>query len=314
MNTTTQQAEEHTSNKFYLALFTGLCLIAAKCPAQALFSENFDTMTVGQNPTGFTVLLPATATPGTLETTVVSFGGGNGLQLLDQSGTANAQVQQDFAASSGVHLSLSFARNQNITPANSTSGLFVSLGFAGQNQPALASRTMAVKLFNDGTFGMERGIQGAGGVFVSSITSGSATYETPAAGPYVPHTLDIFAYAGLTGGSGLSYTGPDSIERTLAAKSYAVFMDNVLVTSFSDALSLGNYGFTSPVATPYSDPGDMGRFGLVTGGATARVGIDFTIDNITVSAIPEPSAFALLALGLAIIGRRICRPHHGVGN
>jgi hypothetical protein len=312
MKTTLQQTGKRTSRKICLALFAGICLIVATSPAQVLFSENFDAMTLGLNPTGFTVNLPASPTPGTLETTVVSFGGGNGLRLLDLSGTLNAQVQQDFTPSSSVHLSLSFARNQNITPANATSGLFVSLGFFGQNQPALASRTMAIKLFNDGTFGMERGIQGPGGVYVSSNTSGYAPYETPASGPFSTHTLDIFAYAGMTGGSGLSYTGPDSVARTLAAKSYAVFMDNVLVTSFSDSLSLGNYGFTS--GGSYSDPGDMGRLGLVTGGAQSRVGMDFTVDNITVSVIPEPSAFALLALGFAVAGGRISRCRVGARN
>jgi hypothetical protein len=314
MKTTLEKANKITSRKIYVALFAGICLIAATSQAQVLFSENFDAQTPGVNPTGFTVNLPASPTFGTLETTVVPFGGGNGLQLLDQSGTGNAQVQQDFTPSSSVHLSLSFTRNQNIVPANATSGLFVSLGFLGGNQPSLASRTMAIKLFNDGTFGMERGIQGPGGVFVSSNTSGSAPYETPASGPFSTHTLDIFAYAGMTGGSGLSYTGPDSVGRTLAAKSYAVFIDSVLVTSFSDSLSLGNYGFTSPVATPYSDPGDMGRFGLVTGGATSRVGMDFTVDNITVSVIPEPSAFALLALGFAVAGGRISRCRFGARN
>jgi hypothetical protein len=288
------------------AVFTGILLITAQSQAQVLFSENFDAMTTGINPTGFTVNLPVTPTPGTLETTVVSFGGGNGLLLLDQSGTANAQIQQDFTPSSAVRLSFSFTRNQNITPANATSGLFVSLGFSGANQPSLASRTMAIKLFNDGTFGMERGTQDGLGNFLTSNTSGSAPYETPASGPFSTHTLDIFAYAGTTGGSGLGYVGPDAVARTLAAKSFAVFIDNVLVTAFTDALSPGNYGFTSPAATPYSNPGDMGRFGFVTGGATSRVGMDFTIDNIVVSAIPipEPSSALIMLSGAVMLARR----------
>jgi hypothetical protein len=127
------------------------------------------------------------------------------------------------------------------------------------------------------------------------------------------HTLDIFAYAGTTGGSGLTYTGPDAVTRTLAAKSYAVFIDNVLVTSFSDSISLGNYGFTSPVATPYNNPGDMGRFGIVTGGATARVGMDFTVDNIFLEVIPvpEPSSMALVAGAFAMFGWRMFRRSPG---
>jgi hypothetical protein len=307
MKTAPHRTSQLSPMKICLPLLCGASLIALPGRAQVLFSENFDGMTPAVNPVGFTVNLPAAPTPGTLETTVVPFGGGNGLRLLDQSSTGNAQVQQDFTTSSSVHLSLSFIRNQNIAPASTTAGLFISLGFQGANQPSLASRTMAIKIFNDGTFGLERGIQGPGGVFSSSITSGSATYETPAAGPFSTHTLDIFAYAGTTGGSGWSYTGPDAVTRTLAAKSYSVFIDNVLITSFSDSLSLGNYGFTSPVATPYVDPGDMGRFGIVTGGATARVGMDFTVDNIMVSVIPvpEPSSLALVALALTCIGRRL---------
>ena len=54
--------------------------------AQVLFSENFDGMGTGVNPTGFTVNLPLTPTAGSLESTVIPFGSGNGLRLLDQLG------------------------------------------------------------------------------------------------------------------------------------------------------------------------------------------------------------------------------------
>jgi hypothetical protein len=278
-------------------------MIASTTQSQTLFTENYDTQTLGVNPTGFTVNLPATPTPGTLETTVVAFGGGQGLQLLDQ-GAGNAQVQQDFTASSSVHMSFSFARNQNITPANATSGLFVSLGTYGQNQPTLASRNLAIKLFNDGTFGFERGTQTGGGAWVANVTSVQGTYEA-AGGSFGTHTMDIYAYAGTTGGSGISYIGPDAQTYALSAKSYSVFLDGVLVTAMDNSLSSGVYGFTS--AAGYSDPADMGRFGFVTGGATSRVGMDFTVDNmfvegIQVMPVPEPSTTVLVGLGLAAFG------------
>ena len=317
MTTTMQTNRQATGVKIYLSLLAGVSLAASTAQAQTLFSQNFDGMTAGSPPvqgTDFTVVRPV-ANSSTVYSTVVPFGAGNSLQMYDLDATLNGQIQQDFTVSSAVRLSLSFTRNQNIAPANATSALFVSLGFLGGSQPNLTGRTMAVKLFNNGTFGFERGWQGAGGIWVSNATGSTVAYESPAAGPFGTHTLDIFAYAGTTGGSGISYTGPDAITHSLLAKSYSVFLDGALVTSIPDSISPGVYGFTlDPAAVSYPNPGDMGRFGLVTGGATSRVGIDFTVDNIVVSAIPEPSAFALLVLGFAVAGGRISRRRSGARN
>ncbi len=307
MKTTPQPTSQNAAaRRIYLALMAGASLIASTGQAQILFSQDFEGMPVGAPPiqgTDFTVVRP-TANSASVFSTVVPFGAGNGLQMFDNDATLNGQIQQDFAISSAVRLSLSFARNQDIAPANATSALFVSLGFSGGSQPSLSGRTMAIKLFNNGTFGFERGWQGAGGIWVSNATGSTVAYESPATGPFATHTLDIFAYAGATGGAGFSYTGPDAVERTLSARSYSVFLDGVLVTSVPDAIAPGIYGFTSSAG--YSDPGDMGRFGLVTGGATSRVGIDFTLDNIVVTAIPEPSTLTMLGLALVVAGRR-CR-------
>jgi hypothetical protein len=279
--------------------------LAPLSQAQAIFSQNFDGQTPGANPTGFTSVSPATAIPGTLASTVVALGSGNNaVNMYDYSTTANTRLEQDFTAMSSAHLSLSFTRNANITPAGTTSGFYLALGTFGASQGTSANRALDIRLYNDGTYRFERASQNPDGTFGAVSLTGAATFEA-AGTTYSTHTLDIFGYSGTTGGSTLSYTGPDAVARILDPKSYAVFIDNVLVTpSTANLTANGNYGFYT--STFYSGAGDLGRFGLVTG-ASNLPGMDFLVDNIVLSTIPvpEPSACILFgAGGLLVLWRR----------
>jgi len=117
------------------------------------------------------------------------------------------------------------------------------------------------------------------------------------------HTLDIFAYAGTTGGATLGYTGPDSLARVLDPHSFAVYIDGALVLApgpGTNTTANGDYGFEN---SSFYSQGTLGRLGIITGGSSAVSGMDFLIDNINLSVIPEPSTVALLGTSsLLLIG------------
>jgi hypothetical protein len=261
-----------------------------------VFSENFNGQTPGANPTGFTSVSPSTATP-TNGATVVALGSGdNAVNMYDYSTTANARVEEDFTAMSSAHLSLSFTRNANITPAGTTSGFYLALGTFGASQGTSANRALDIRLYNDGTYRFERASQNPDGTFGVVSLTGAATFE-PAGTTYSTHTLDIFAYGGTTGGSTLSYTGPDAVARILDPHSYAVYIDGALAQpSAANLTANGDYGFYT--SSFYSST-DLGRFGFVTGGASNLPGMDFLVDNIVLSTIPvpEPSTCILFGVG-----------------
>jgi hypothetical protein len=279
--------------------------LAPLSQAQAIFSQNFDGQTPGANPTGFTSVSPSTAIPGTLASTVVALGSGNNaVNMYDYSTTANTRLEEDFTAMSSAHLSLSFTRNANITPAGTTAGFYVSLGAFGASQGTSANRALDIRLYNDGTYRFERASQNPDGTFGTLSLTGNGTFE--ASGPtFGTHTLDIFAYGGTTGGSTLSYTGPDAVAGILDPHSYAVYIDGALAQpSVANLTANGDYGFYT--SSFYSST-DLGRFGFVTGGASSVSGVDYLIDNLVLSAIPvpEPSVGILFgACGLLVLWTR----------
>lgn len=282
-----------------LVLVTGASLTPL-CSAQILFSENFDAQTTGATVTGFTVVSPSTATPlpSGRGVVVVNEGPPNkAAWFYDYDSGGNARVEQDFGPLNHAHLSLTFRRNADIAvdpSTESTRAFYVTLGYQGLSQGTQANRIIEFRLFNNGVYRMNRGIQDSGGNFVSSSVTPTAMFET--SGPtFNTHTLDIFLYSGLPGGPTLSYVGPDLVNRVLDPNSFSVFLDGNFVTPTSGATANGNFGVFQ--STFYSATNNIGRFGLVTGGAAALTGFDFIVDNIVLAPIPEPSSLGLLALG-----------------
>jgi PEP-CTERM motif len=276
------------------------CLVASSSEAQVICADNFNTDTLGVKPTGWTSISPSTPTPGTIGAYVVDPGSGDyALRMVDNSPAANARAEQDFASVySGLHLSLSFTRNANITPTTSTQGLYVSLGASGASQGTQSNRAVNVRLFNDGGYRIDIGTQNADGTFNASAVSGSNTFGEAGA-TFNTHTLDIYAYSGTAGGATLDYTGPDSVARVLDPHSFAVYIDGSLMQPTNNVTANGDYGFETSAWGLYGGS-NLGRLGLVTGGSSAIAGMDFLVDNISLSAltaVPEPSTFALLGLG-----------------
>ena len=288
--------------KLYVSLIAIACLVACSSEAQVIFSDNFTGDTPGSSPTGWTSVSPSTPTPGTLGSIVTNVAGNNQVNMQDYSAASNTRMEEDFTGVSSLHLSLTFTRNANITPTTSTQGLYVSLGTNGLSQGTQANRAAGIRLFNDGGYRLDIGTQNGSGAFVSgpAVTSSNSFGESGTT--FNAHTLDIYAYAGVTGGATLGYTGPDSVARILDPHSFAVYIDGNLMQPTNNVTVNGDYAFEN---SSFYSQSTLGRFGILTGGSAAISGMDFLVDNIQLSAIPEPSTFALLGLsGLLLIGVR----------
>src|SRR5712671_6769846 len=106
--------------KFHIALIAIACLVACSSEAQIITNFDFTGDTPGSSPSGWTSVSPSTPTLGTLGAIVTNVSGNNAVNMLDNSTTANARMEQDFIPTDNLHLSLSYTRNANITPTTST--------------------------------------------------------------------------------------------------------------------------------------------------------------------------------------------------
>lgn len=299
----TQQRNEYDRKDLVMKLHIPViaiaiaCLVASSSEAQVIFADNFNTDTLGVKPTGWTSISPSTPTLGTLGAYVVDPGSGDyAMRMVDSSPAANARAEQDFSSVySGLHLSLSFTRNANITPTTSTQGLYVSLGASGVSQGTQSNRAVNVRLFNDGGYRIDVGTQNPDGTFNTTAVSPSNSFGEAGA-TFNTHTLDIYAYSGTAGGATLGYTGPDSVARILDPHSFAVYIDGSLMQPTNNVTANGDYGFETSAWGLYG-ASNLGRLGIVTGGSSAIAGMDFLVDNISLAVIPEPSTFTLMGLG-----------------
>ena len=275
---------------------------ASFCSAQILFSENFDLQTTGATVSGFTVVSPTTATPLPTGRGVVVVDEGplnKAAWFYDYDTGGNARVEQDFGPLNHAHLSLTFRRNADIAvdpSSETTRAFYVTLGYFGLGQGTQANRILEFRLFSNGQFRTPRGVQDAGGNLISTSVTPAVNYE-PFGPTFNTHTLDIFLYSGLPGEPPLPYTGPDLVPRLLDPNSFSVFINGTFIAPPSSPTANGNFGVFQ--STFYNATNNIGRFGLVTGGAAALTGFDFIVDNIVLSPIPEPSALGLLAMGAA---------------
>ena len=296
--------------KTYAASLVVLSLLAPMSQAQVIFSENFDGQTTGNTVSGFTAVTPSTATArptGRGSVIVDDTLPNRALNVYDYDTVNPTRVEQDFGPLSAAHVSLNFRRNADITidtSAESTRAFYLTMGLNGQSQGTQANRAIEVRLYDNGAYRLNRGVQDAGGNIVSSNLTPAAFFE-PSGTTFNSHSLDLFVYSGLPGGSTLAYTGPDSSSRLLDPNSFALFIDGALITPTSGATANGNFGIFNSAFYPTA--ANLGRMGFVSGGSSAIAGVDFIIDNVVLSqiAVPEPSSFAVLALGgLALAFRK----------
>lgn len=277
--------------------------------AQSSYSQNFDSQTPGNTATGFTEVRPVSATTGPTGLGAVIINqslGDNALNLYDYASGGNARAQQDFTASSLAQVSLVFQRNADLainTSASSTQALYVAFGLNGQGIETGANRLFEVRLYNNGQYRINRGIQDGSGNLSSTGLDTAGSFEASGT-TFGTHTLHIYAHSGLPGDATVGYVGPDSVSRFLDANSFSVFINGTLISPTTGATANGNFGMLQ--SATYSTASDIGRFGLLTGGSSAVTGVDFVVDNILLfNQVPEASTgWALLPTGLALLAWR----------
>jgi hypothetical protein len=285
---------------------------SARLAAQSSYSQNFNSQTPGNTATGFTEVRPTTATTGLTGSGAVIVNqspGDNALNLYDYNPSGNARAQQDFTASSLAQVSLEFQRNADLTintSSASTQALYVAFGLNGAGIETSGNRLFEVRLYNNGQYRINRGLQTIAGAFDSPNLDTAGSFESSGT-TFGTHTLHIYAHSGLTGDAAVGYTGPDSTPRFLDANSFSVFINGTLINPSSGATANGNFGMLQ--SATYGVASDIGRFGLLTGGASSVAGVDFVVDNILLfNQVPEASTgWALLPTGLALLAWRRLR-------
>jgi hypothetical protein len=280
--------------------------------AQSSYSQNFNSQTAGNTATGFTEVRPTTATSlptGSGAVIINQSLGDNALNLYDYASGNNARAQQDITASSLAMVSLEFQRNADLTidtSAASTQALYVAFGLNGQGIESSGNRLFEVRLYNNGRYRINRGIQDGLGGLSSTGLDAAGMFEVSGT-TFGTHTLRIYAHSGLPGDAAVGYTGPDSVARFLDAHSFSVFINGTFINPTTGATASGNFGMLQ--SATYSTASDIGRFGLLTGGASSVTGVDFVVDNILVlTQVPEASTgWAILPTGLAFLAWRRLR-------
>lgn len=282
------------------ATFAALACAASYGHSQILFSDNFNSQTVGNSVAGWTFLSPTTSTASRGVVIVNDGPSDNSVRFYDTDTGSTARIEQDFTPRSDIHLSLNFRRNADIAVdpvAASTTAFYVTIGANTLAQTTQANRDLEFRLFSNGQYRINRATQDGGGNFSATALTTTANFE--AAGPtFNWHSLDIFMYDGTPGGATKAFMGPDLVARILDPNSFAVFIDGVFITPTSGATANGDFGiFQSSI---YGTDNNFGRLGLITGGASAQTGFDYLVDDVVLSgiaAVPEPSTCAILGFG-----------------
>ncbi|MCU0791370.1 MAG: hypothetical protein MUE42_00625 [Opitutaceae bacterium] len=272
--------------KAHTPLFA-LPLLFAAIPLQAssLYTQNFDALSLGALPTGPNVFTAQIA-PANTSATVIDFNGGKALRFVDSSTTGRPVAEHNFVANAESNITTArfdFSVRLNDFLAADSTVFQIGLGSFNTNTGGYFFSTTSARTVD---FRLTRGgrLIAGGQTSASSLDYGDSGVN-----------FSIFANAGSTA---VDYTGPDGVVRSLANGKYSVFANESLVSLTISSVPTTQFNFANANTTGF------GRFSFGTGTSNANISLDFTVDNIAVSdfsAIPEPSAFAVLA-GFAAFG------------
>ena len=280
---------------FLAVFFIGM---TSTLSAQTLFQDDFESDTVGTQPSNFTITNPATNTGATDDPPVASDGGpsgaiivpfgpvsnlagtGNGLRIYDFNSTGNStgnvSISTDFTSTGLMRFDFNFSSDQ-FTGTSGNSFIRVGFGRTGMN---VAS--------NGSTGVMGRVVISRTGGSTSTFRVRDDTTDITVVNDFTlqsVHQVSIFANSDDSSTVNYVFGGSQSI----AANTYDVYFDGVLVADDFDFRT----GSTSGTD-------DIASIGLATGGS--QTGPDWIFDDLVVS-VPEPSSaaflgFAAIALGL----------------
>ena len=201
---------------------------------------------------------------------------GDAIRMWDLDGT-RAEIEYDASSPFTSYAEFNFDGYIE-SDLTGTSQYMMRLGPSGLNWAALSNSSMEFRFrHNNGGQMMIR-------------TSTSQTFDLAAVGLDTRFSVSILANAAATGGSSVDYN-KDGIIGTLAPEEYAVIVNGSLVGTYS-------------MFAGHTD--NLGGFWLASGTSAAGTVATMQLDNIT--AVPEPSVYALIAgilgLGIVVLRRR----------
>ncbi|MCH7225900.1 sialate O-acetylesterase [Haloferula sp. A504] len=263
--------------------------------SEVLVSEDYETgQTVGELPSGATVVLPGTPTD-FISTLIIdsgsnAAGSGNGVRLWDNSTVSGAGVRlgYDLVGSaaeqlSAVRIDFSFA-----PLSTSSSGFYVSasVGEFGVSQSSSTKRFLDCRLYADGTID-----------FISSTGPDSTNNPLLASS----NTLSIFVND--DDSRSISYAAPDSSTRSLGANSVAYWLNGALKleTAMEDR--------TTAAGTVFNSSNNIGRFSFAS--LSTAYGLEFAIDDLVVTALEEAARFHNLFQDHMVLQRDLAVPVWG---
>lgn len=265
------------------SLLACACLAAASATAQTtIFSNNFETDTVGQRPTGFTNFSDNNTTTFVRVNTDSSnfFGAGTSnkmLRLADTVNSASLEARAQGITGGATVATLKFDLYEPSGALNSPIFLHIGNG----DLSADATRFTQVQL-RDGNLILNTGFPNGGPLEYSLATKVGVTIVAN-------NSLSAVVYAGLDGNS-----------RSLAADTTDVWINNTLSIS---ATAYATHGLANDTV--------LNSFHFRTFTSDFQ---EIFIDNVIFAAgapIPEPASFAALG-GLAAIGFAVTRRRRSV--
>jgi len=253
-------------------------LILELTPADATaLAENFEDTALGARPNTFNY--GGLGTNASAE--VVSFRGGKGLKIRDNSSTSRVRVEANFVAAPAEESKLfrfSFAARRNSadfsTAADSNTALFVSAGSHSADLSANGQRAIEIRIRQDGRL---------------IVNEGTTTHVSAAAWPGIDNGVDFDILVNATD-SPADFRGPDGAAHVLAAGKWSIWADRISVQM------AGKTQFAFRAAATGWTSGSFGKIGFITGNAGSNVGMSHTIDDVHLDL--RLAAFPRLGFGL----------------
>ncbi|MEM6822698.1 MAG: PEP-CTERM sorting domain-containing protein [Verrucomicrobiota bacterium] len=286
---------------FLVLVITGF-VTSPETFAQILFQEDFEGETVGLQPSSFSVNGPATntgatdnppvaGTSGPLGAVVVPFGSvsnlagtGNALRIYDHDSDSSVNLTQDITGTGLMRWDLSFSSDA-FTGTNGNSFLRIAFGRLTMNPGSSSDGRVMGRVTIARTSGSNTRFEVRNNTTDTTVLSDFTLLNS--------HQISIFANTDDSASSNYNFSGGQS----LASNTYDVFLDGALVAD--------DFAFRSGSTSGLND---IETIGFATG--SSQTGPDWIIDDITVSAIPEPSALCLLSLATVFViivkRKRVC--------
>jgi hypothetical protein len=251
-------------------MLIAMLLAAGAGYSDVVWSNNFESDTVGANPTGTMSLSPTAITADTYIKVINNgpLGSDNSLAINNQSGASMyTEINTGSSVQSALQISFLFAQ---MNYSNVSRYLTLSAGkysTAARTVTSSSTARHSELRFNS---------RSSFGGFFNAVTTPTQTIT-----PGTAYAADWFLNDYETS---ITYR-KNNVDYTLGANSVALWLNGSLIASGSlDAEAVGTEG-------------NLGRIGFTTSGA----GPDFVFDDFVVTSIPEPAAVGLFMIGVVTV-------------